>query len=518
MKHALRLCTAATAGLIALPAHADVTAEEVWRNWLAPFEALNATVEAEPMREGDRLVIDGYTAVFVLPLEAGELRLTTNRIEYVENGDGTVSIHYPQDFEMTIGLVLAEEELPPTRVSATFQMDTASYVLTARGEPGDVIYDYKLDDAAIRLTEFDLSVETGFELEFDMRMSGSRGSYRVTEGDLLRISTEENSAETAFDLTARYVSENFGETLEANSVYEMSQQYSGGHSTIDAVLPVGKLSIMNLSQGLRDGLSFEMAFATDSFASSTVETTNDEVISKDIYTSSENETTYRLDASGISIHTEAREFDYALEMAEVPVPVSVLIADVQGMMHLPVNKTDGVEDADIKLTLAGAELNEETWALIDPSAQMPRDPVHLSYDVTVSLESFLDWLDFTTLEQRLESTNTPVALHGLTLRDLTLDAVGVRLTGNAELNFDNTDFVTYDGIPAPDGVINMALEGGNGLLDTLVTMGLLPEDQAMGARTMMGMFAVPGDGEDTLNSKIEVKGNGQILANGQRIK
>jgi hypothetical protein len=35
---------------------------------------------------------------------------------------------------------------------------------------------------------------------------------------------------------------------------------------------------------------------------------------------------------------------------------------------------------------------------------------------------------------------------------------------------------------------------------------------------MMGLFAVPGDAPDTLNSKIEFTQDGQILANGQRIK
>lgn len=40
----------------------------------------------------------------------------------------------------------------------------------------------------------------------------------------------------------------------------------------------------------------------------------------------------------------------------------------------------------------------------------------------------------------------------------------------------------------------------------------------MGARMMMGLFAVPGEGEDTLNSKIEVNGEGHVLANGQRIR
>ena len=55
-------------------------------------------------------------------------------------------------------------------------------------------------------------------------------------------------------------------------------------------------------------------------------------------------------------------------------------------------------------------------------------------------------------------------------------------------------------------------------MDKLVAMGLLPQDQAMGARMMLGLFARPGEGEDTLVSKIEVSGDGAISANGQRLQ
>jgi hypothetical protein len=62
------------------------------------------------------------------------------------------------------------------------------------------------------------------------------------------------------------------------------------------------------------------------------------------------------------------------------------------------------------------------------------------------------------------------------------------------------------------------LEGANGLIDNLIKMGLVSDSDAMGARMMMGMFGVPGEGEDTLTSEIKVSEDGQILANGQRIK
>jgi hypothetical protein len=48
-------------------------------------------------------------------------------------------------------------------------------------------------------------------------------------------------------------------------------------------------------------------------------------------------------------------------------------------------------------------------------------------------------------------------------------------------------------------------------------MGLLPEDQVMGARMMMGVFATPV-GDDMLTSTIEVNAEGHVIANGQRLQ
>ncbi|MEM1234851.1 MAG: DUF2125 domain-containing protein, partial [Pseudomonadota bacterium] len=84
--------------------------------------------------------------------------------------------------------------------------------------------------------------------------------------------------------------------------------------------------------------------------------------------------------------------------------------------------------------------------------------------------------------------------------------------------FNNEDLFTFGGFPAPDGAVDLRLVGGNGLIDALIQMGLLPPDQAMGARMMLGLFMTPSDGPDTLTSRIEVRPDGQVLANGQRIR
>ena len=98
-----------------------------------------------------------------------------------------------------------------------------------------------------------------------------------------------------------------------------------------------------------------------------------------------------------------------------------------------------------------------------------------------------------------------------------VDALGAKLTGNGAVTFEHDE----NGPTAlkPSGAVDLKLVGGNTLIDTLVSSGLLPAQMAMGARMMMGMFAVPAEGEeDTLKSKLEFTRDGQILANGQRIK
>ena len=91
----------------------------------------------------------------------------------------------------------------------------------------------------------------------------------------------------------------------------------------------------------------------------------------------------------------------------------------------------------------------------------------------------------------------------LALRAMTLPATGA-------FTFDNSM-----GIPMPLGEANVTVTGANALIDGLIATGLISEDDAMGARMMMGMFMVPGANPDELTSKIEAKEGMQILVNGQ---
>ena len=106
----------------------------------------------------------------------------------------------------------------------------------------------------------------------------------------------------------------------------------------------------------------------------------------------------------------------------------------------------------------------------------------------------------------------------MTTNDLLVSMIGAKLTGTGAFTFDNADMQTFPGMPRPEGFVELALTGANAVLDKLIQMGFVSDNDAMGARMMMGMFAVPGEGEDSLKSRIEINEQGQVLANGQRIR
>ncbi len=70
----------------------------------------------------------------------------------------------------------------------------------------------------------------------------------------------------------------------------------------------------------------------------------------------------------------------------------------------------------------------------------------------------------------------------------------------------------------PLGSADVSVSGANALIDGLIATGLITEDDAMGARMMMGMFMVPGAEPDSLTSKIEAKEGFAIFVNGQQIQ
>ncbi|MEJ6477729.1 MAG: DUF2125 domain-containing protein, partial [Octadecabacter sp.] len=152
----------------------------------------------------------------------------------------------------------------------------------------------------------------------------------------------------------------------------------------------------------------------------------------------------------------------------------------------------------------------------DPGEILPRDPATVSIELSGTATPFFDLLDPEQAEAAAMSER-PGELNTLSLDGLKLAVAGALVTGNGRFVFDNDDLQTFDGFPRPKGAVTLNINGVNSLIDKLIQMGLLPAEEAMGGRMMLGMFATPV-GDDMLTSTIEVNDEGHVLANGQRLR
>ena len=225
-----------------------------------------------------------------------------------------------------------------------------------------------------------------------------------------------------------------------------------------------------------------------------------------------------MDTGGLSYGVAQRNVDFNMLLTEFPLPLSFSVNEVSTSITMPLQKSPDPQDFGIEVLLSEFTMSDMIWGLFDPAGQLPRDPATLLVDLSGQAKVLFNFLDPTQAAILEQTGAAPGELNALTLNALELDAAGAKLTGDGAFTFDNSDTVTFDGMPRPAGGVDLNLVGGNALLDKLVAMGLVPEEQAMGARMMMGLIAVPGETPDTLTSRIEVNEEGHVLANGQRIR
>ena len=215
----------------------------------------------------------------------------------------------------------------------------------------------------------------------------------------------------------------------------------------------------------------------------------------------------------ISSATKGTEFN--LEAVNLPVD-TILFAVAQTLqdIRLPLKTSPDPQPFVYHEEVRDLKISDSLWALFDPDSQIPRTA--MTYVLNVS--GLGNWLIDPFAPEFDTPGNTKGELHRLTLHELLLSGAGVELTGAGDFTFNNDDLDSYDGIPAPKGDMNLKLTGGDQLLDTLVKIGILSDEDALGFRMALGLFTIKGEGDDTIVSHIETNGKGELLANGKRLK
>ncbi|MEC3860877.1 DUF2125 domain-containing protein [Mesobacterium sp. TK19101] len=508
MKKSIHLfgATALSSLLLSTPSFADVTAAQVWGDMQSYMQSFGYAMSAQETSSGEGVTLENLTMQMDIPDEAdGSVSVTIPKITFLNMGDGRVEMLLPETQTM-IMVVAAEGET----VEVGLDLAQQGFSMIVSGTPEEMTYAYVANQMRIALAKLIVEGEVigPDQARAEIVMNGYSGTTDMKVGNIREIVQDMALTGVTYDVMINDKDSGDGATITGST----GALTGSGTTTIPM-----NIDMQDMAAAMKAGFAFafKMGYADSSMNFSFTE--SGDAVSGTAATAtnsfdirmSEDELTYAVAGGGSS---------FQIMGADIPFPVSFDLQSLGFNLTMPVSASPDEQDFALGMTLGGFTMADLLWNIVDPANALPRDPATVSFDLTGKAKLFLDLMDEKAMMDAGMSDEMPGELNALTITTLVVDAVGAKLTGTGDFTFDNTDLQTFDGMPRPIGGVDLNLSGANGLMDKLIQMGLMSQDDAMGARMMISMFAVPGDGEDTFKSKLEINEQGHILANGMRIQ
>lgn len=474
--------------------HADVTAQEVWKGMTDYYTSLGqkVTTGAAEM-QGDTLVVSN--AVFASDVPEGSFSATFDEIRLKELGDGRVEVTMSNEIPVRM---LSKPDSGES-VDMGMKLTQSGLAMIVSGTPEDTAYDLTAPEMAIAVDGMTVDGDT-VPLTLNAKLAGTTGSYRVITAQSRKLASEMTVEKLDFEVAAQ--------DPEGKGEFSASGSLTGLSGTSDAAIPDG-VDMNDMNAALQAGLDMNGNFAFT--GGGYVMDFKDEADTMHAQSTTGGGTLhFKMTKDGLAYGGSGKDSTLSMQISSLPVPIDVALAETAFDLALPVAKGESAQPFSALVKLVDLKVSDGLWAMFDPTGKLPHDPATLIVDLAGTARMAINIFD--PKEAETIAGAPPGEIDSLDIRELKVSAAGAELTGTGAMTFDNSGPT-----PKPLGSVDMLLVGGNALIDNLVAAGLVPEDQAMGARMMMGLFAVPA-GEDRLTSKIEFKEDGGVYANGQRIQ
>jgi hypothetical protein len=181
----------------------------------------------------------------------------------------------------------------------------------------------------------------------------------------------------------------------------------------------------------------------------------------------------------------------------------VAVGAAEALFEAPLRAGPGQPFA-MRVNVPTLEADEGLWAMIDPQTTLARGPLSLEADVsgTVAL---------------LVNAGDPLPGGQPPLRLETVDIRLVRLAGMGATADMSGALTLRPGAPAPDGSLNVRLEGWEPLLQAMVRLGMVGFDQAGMFALMAQQYNRPGAPEGLFDAEILLR-DGVATVNGQPLQ
>lgn len=502
MTRTLTCSSAIALAFLATGASADVTPQEVWASWQAMATAAGQELTVGNTSDTGSMIEATDVVIAYKDQMGGSASVTFDKLTFSDNGDGTVNVTMPESYPMQLAFPTQEDG--PGSMKLTVSQPGAQIV--AGGSATETSYQITAPSTMITLDEITDESGTKLDTQAEVAVTDLAAKYAVTQ----------NGEETVLD--SSFSSKSMVLKISGNA-----QDGSGG-GTVDVSLAdltgatKGNLLspelMANMAAALNSGFTIDSSLSFGAMAM-TADIVESGSPAKMVANATGGGFVVAMDKTRLNYGSSLTGAKFTISGAEIPFPqVDLAFAESGFNVLMPVSKSDTPQDFSFLTKLVDFTVSEDVWGLFDPAGSLSREPASVIVDVKGTGLWTKDIMD---PEVQMEGMEPPGELYNLDLTQVLAKAAGAEVSAAGGLTFDNADLQTFGGIPRPDGKITLNIKGVNQLVDNLIALGILTDDDAMGFRMGLGMFARPGAGPDELVSEIEFR-DGGLFANGMQLQ
>jgi hypothetical protein len=494
----LRSAVCAAALIAGTTAHAELTAAQVWDDWKSQYGQYgggNLSIGAEETSSG---VVNVRDITLSIDEDDVSIITTIEDITFNEQADGSVRV----TMDEVIPLVVTGVD----GVTITVNMSHENLEINVSGSPELMEYDVTASSYTVAFQD---AVDGDVTINGDARLTANdiAATYTVAKGEMRDISSV--SSIGTMDLLVDFqIPGGDGEYITA------AAKVNGMRSQSEATVPLAE-NLEDPDDIFANGFSVAGGYIIDSADYVfDINVEGDETagsVSTGMVT-----LTGELNAQTVGYDSNTVDLEMNMQTNQFPFPLDITAGEYGTGFRMPLGVSDEPSDFGFKFDLVDLEVSDVIWGLFDPNSVLPRDPATLQIAINGKARALFDMMD-PTAEPVLNADGMPFELSSMSLDTLKVMAAGALFTGSGAFSFDNSDTQTFAPLPRPEGDATFEITGLNKLLDNLVAMGLVPEQDIMGPRMMMGMFA-RSTGDDQMAIDVEVTPSGQVNVNGNRVR
>ena len=502
MSRALTCSSAIGLVFLATGACADVTPQEVWASWQAMMTSAGQELTVGNTAASGQAVEVSDLAVTYKDQLGGSALLTFDKLVFKDNGDGTVTVTMPDSYP--IQMAFPKQDDGPGSIKLTVSQPGAAII--AGGSATETSYKITAPETKITLDEVTGQDGKVLETTGDLALSGLEGSYLVTKtGETMGLDSA-FAAKSAVLTIAGKEADGSGDGKVKISFADLNGATKGNFLNPELMA--------NMALALNSGFTMDTSLSFGTMAMD-VDITEASGPTKLVANATGGGLVLAMNKDRMNYGTSLTGAKFTMSGAEIPFPqVEVAFAESGFNVLMPVTKSDSPQDFAFLTKVVDFTVSEDVWGLFDPAGSLSREPATFIVD----LKGTGFWTkDIMDPEVQTDAGDLPGELHSLDLTQVLAKAAGAEVAATGALTFDNTDMQTFGGVPRPDGKVTVNIKGVTKLVDNLIALGIVSEDDAMGFRMGLAMFAKPGAGPDELVSEIEFK-EGGFFANGMRMQ